>query len=65
MPIDMNKPLAPGRVRCLCCRRSMQRLKNSSPESQMHYTCLGAHVSGFCDDLEHRTLYKIFWRKPK
>lgn len=55
--IDMTKPLAPGRVRCLCCSRSMQRLKRGS---QMHYACLTDHVTGRCDDYDHRFMYEMF-----
>lgn len=37
-----HKPLAPGRVRCRCCQRSMQRLKTTNV--QVHMRCLTDHA---------------------
>jgi len=37
--------LSKGRVRCKCCRKSMQRLKRGT---QIHYRCLATHAAGRC-----------------
>lgn len=47
MSAKLKKKLAPGRVRCLCCRLSMARLK--SRQRQVHYHCLGLHIGGRCE----------------
>ena len=65
--IDVTKPLAPGRVRCQCCNRSMKRLKRDPYSyvcpSQMHYACLVDHVTGRCADYDHRIMYEMCWRE--
>ena len=46
-----HKPLAPGRVRCRCCRQSMQRLKRAT--IQAHYDCMCLHITRLCDNPKH------------
>jgi hypothetical protein len=48
----MKTKLAPGRVRCQCCRKSMAKSKGDGMRSPLtgrivnvHYLCLSAHIS--------------------
>ena len=57
------KNLAPNRVRCMCCKKSMARAKNPMRSRltgriiHVHYACLSAHVSSMGRRCENKRFH--------